>query len=313
MNSNHPPPDPARRRTPPSILRSTEMEADPSAPTPGPSNPSAQARSALPRAETPPDFEDDRSGMRASTLRRAFLDNLHYLQGKTLASATMWDRYMALAFTVRDRIMARWLLSEQTYAQADAKRVYYLTAEFLPGRMLLANLHNVDMYAPMVEALRSLDLELDDILEVEPDPGLGNGGLGRLAACFLDSLGALQLPACVCSIRYEYGSFAQEIHQGKQIEKPDPWLQVGHPWELVRPEHTLSVHFGGSTSGHLDAHGRWSVRWTPAQTVLGVPYDVPWDGYGNHNANTLRLWRARATKEFDLQEFEHGDYLDAVA
>ena len=258
------------------------------------------------------EIEDDRTTMAESGLRQAYVDNLHYIQGKDEFTATPHDRYMALAYTVRDRLMHRWIASQRAYIDADAKQVYYLSAEFLMGRATYNNLVNLGMADAMREAVRELGLDLSDLLEEEPDAGLGNGGLGRLAACYLDSMATLRLPGGGYGIRYEFGIFDQEIRDGRQVERPDQWLKKGNPWEIVRPERTVLVHFGGYTNPRTDEHGHYRVRWIPAQTVVGVPYDTPISGYHVANANTLRLWRARAFHEFNLQEFDEGDYLAAV-
>ncbi|MFH0903059.1 MAG: glycogen/starch/alpha-glucan phosphorylase, partial [Pseudomonadota bacterium] len=222
------------------------------------------------------------------------------------------DRFLALAGTVRDRLIQRWIKTQQTYYKVDAKRVYYLSAEYLVGRSLGNNLINVGLYEKLAKALSDLGIEIDDLLEQEVDAGLGNGGLGRLAACFLDSMATLALPGYGYGIRYEFGIFDQEIRQGFQIERPDEWLRVGNPWGIARPEYAFEVKLGGHTERIPDCRGGFKVRWCPAETVLGVPYDTPIPGYGNGTVNTMRLWRARASKEFDLQVFNAGDYERAV-
>ncbi|MBM3464746.1 MAG: glycogen/starch/alpha-glucan phosphorylase [Armatimonadetes bacterium] len=257
-------------------------------------------------------LEDDRTGMSVETLKHAFTDHLRYTLGKDDESATPLDRYLALAYTIRDRIMRRWFRSQETYYEKDAKRVYYLSAEFLMGRYTMNNIINVELEGKLPEAIKALGMDMDVLLDCEPDAGLGNGGLGRLAACFLDSMAALRLPAYGYGIRYEFGIFEQQIRNGFQVEQPDRWLQYGNPWEIVRPERVTPIYFGGRTEGYTDEHGAHRVRWIPAMSVLAVPYDTPIDGYDNDNANTLRLWAARATKEFDFREFDEGDYLRAV-
>ncbi len=257
-------------------------------------------------------IEDDRTGMLVPVLRRAFLDNLVSLQGKTRESATARDLFFALAYTVRDRLFHRWIATQQTYDQADPKRVYYLSAEFLVGRSLACNLMNLGIYGKTREALADLGVDLDAVLEEEADAGLGNGGLGRLAACFLDSMATLALPGVGYGLRYEFGIFRQEIKDGHQVEHPDEWLRFGNPWEIARPEYTMTVHFGGHTEREPDGRGGFRVVWQPAEAVLGVPYDTPVSGYGNDTVNTMRLWRARASEEFDLEVFNAGDYVRAV-
>ena len=257
----------------------------------------------LPNARTASDVD---------ALRRAFADHLQYSQGKDEHSATALDRYFAVAYAVRDRLMRRWIQTQQAYYKQDAKRVYYLSLEFLMGRALENNLSNLGATDAMRAALAGLGLDLADLLEQEPDAGLGNGGLGRLAACFLDSLATLSYPAYGYGIRYEFGIFDQEIRNGYQVERPEEWLRFGNAWEVARPEYVVPVSLYGRTEHHLDEHGRTRARWVDARHVLGMPYDVPIAGFGNAAVNTLRLWRARASQELDLADFNAGDYLSAV-
>jgi len=200
-----------------------------------------------------------------------------------------------------------------TYAQAQAKTVYYLSAEFLMGRHLGNGLINLGLYDTMRHALSDCDLDLDELLEREAEPGLGNGGLGRLAACFMDSLTTLNLPAVGYGIRYEFGIFTQVIHGGHQVEVPDKWLSYGNPWEIARPDYRVEIKFGGHTEVYKDSAGDYQVRWIPGQTVMGIPHDVPVPGYGTDNVNLLRLWKAEAGEAFDLGAFNAGDYAGAVA
>ncbi len=253
-----------------------------------------------------------RTAMDVETLKLAFADHVHYSQAKDAHSATALDRYFAAAHTVRDRLVRRWIETQQAYYKNDAKRVYYLSLEFLMGRALANNLVNIGMYDQMREALAGLGINLADLLEQEPDAGLGNGGLGRLAACFLDSLATLALPGYGYGIRYEFGIFDQQIVNGYQVEKPDEWLRVGNPWEIARNEHRVPVAFYGRTEHYRDDDGVLRSRWVDCHHVLGIPYDTPIAGYGNDTVNTLRLWRARAYTEFDLADFNAGDYLSAV-
>ncbi len=245
-------------------------------------------------------------------LLHSFTDHLLYSLAKDQYTATLHDRYMSLALTVRERLTERWIATQQRYYQADAKRVYYLSAEFLLGRALGNNLINLGLFDVAREAMRMLDLDLTDLLEQEVDAGLGNGGLGRLAACFLDSMATLGIPGYGYGIRYEFGMFDQEIKEGYQVEKPDEWLRFGNPWEIARPEYALPVRFGGRTEEYVDGSGRLRVRWTDTEEVIGMPYDTPIAGYGTQAVNTLRLWRARASSEFDLRVFNDGDYEKAV-
>ncbi len=258
--------------------------------------------------------QDDRTGMDIETLKRAFFDNLYYIQAKDRGWATAHDYYMALAYTVRDRLLHRWLKTvEQTYFPKDIKVVCYLSAEYLIGRQLGKNLTNVGLYEQAREVVQESGFDLLDLMEQEDEPGLGNGGLGRLAACFLDSLSTLEIPAIGYGIRYEYGIFRQEIRNGAQVEVPDRWLRFGNPWEIPRPEYTVEVKFGGHTEAFTDEHGRYQVRWISGRTVLGTPYDTPMVGYNSNTVNTLRLWSAKASDEFDLQIFNSGDFANAVA
>jgi len=247
----------------------------------------------------------------AAAVLHSFTNHLLYSLAKDQYSATARDRFMSLALTVRDRLIERWISTQQRYYRRDAKRVYYLSAEFLMGRALANNLLNLGLYDTAREAMRMMGLEVSDLLEQEVDAGLGNGGLGRLAACFLDSMATLDVPGYGYGIRYEFGMFDQEIKAGWQIEKPDEWLRFGNPWEMPRPEYWVPVGFGGRTEEHFD-HGQLKIHWAPEEQVIGVAYDTPIAGYGNATVNTLRLWRARASEEFDLTLFNDGDYERAV-
>ncbi|WP_138502084.1 glycogen/starch/alpha-glucan phosphorylase [Nostoc sp. PA-18-2419] len=258
--------------------------------------------------------QDDRTGMDAVTLKRALLDNLYYIQAKDQNWANAHDYYMALAYTVRDRLLHRWLKTvEQTYFHKDVKILCYLSAEYLIGPQLGKNLMNVGLYQEARNILQELGFNLDDVLEQEDEPALGNGGLGRLAACFLDSLSSLEMPAISYGIRYEFGIFQQVIQDGWQVERPDRWLRFGNPWEIPRLDYIVEVKFGGHTEAYTDEHGRYQVRWIPERTVLGTPYDTPISGYSSNTVNTLRLWSAKASEDFNLQIFNSGDFTDAVA
>jgi starch phosphorylase len=258
-------------------------------------------------------IEDDRTGLSIETLRRAFADNLFYVQGKFPEIATKNDYYMALAYTVRDRLLQRWLSTTQTYLNRRETRVVcYLSAEFLLGPHLGNNLINLGIYEQVKQAVEESGLQLEELLAQEEEPGLGNGGLGRLAACYMDSLASLEIPAIGYGIRYEYGIFDQEIRDGWQVEITDKWLQYGNPWEIARPESSVTVKFGGYTEPYTDEQGHYRVRWMPNQVVKGIPYDTPILGYKVNTANTLRLWRAEAPESFDFQAFNVGDYYGAV-
>ena len=256
--------------------------------------------------------EDDRTGMSDEALQRAYLDHLSYSLGKGAANSTPLDQFTALALTVRDRLTYRWAQTQETYSKADAKRIYYLSAEFLLGRALSNNLHALDLFDKAKRLLKTAGLELSDVLEDEPEPGLGNGGLGRLAACFLDSMATLGYAGYGYGIRYEFGIFEQEIKNGWQVERPDEWLRFGNPWEYVRPEYSVSVAFGGRVEAVISDEGELSARWVDTHSVLGVPFDTPIAGFRNDTVNTLRLWQARAGNEFDLKVFNDGDYVRAV-
>jgi starch phosphorylase len=220
--------------------------------------------------------------------------------------------YKALAISIRDRLMERWKQTQQAYDDAECKRTCYLSLEFLMGRTLGNSMLNLGITEPATDGLYQLGLVLEEIAECEPDAGLGNGGLGRLAACFLDSCATLQLPVKGYGIRYEYGMFRQEIEDGYQLEEPDHWLRDGNPWEMERPEYKQRVYFGGHTETYLDDRGRRHSRWVDTSDVLAVPYDIPIPGYRNGTVNTLRLWQSTATDEFDLGEFNAGSYTEAV-
>lgn len=257
--------------------------------------------------------EDDRTGISIETLKRAFADNLFYIQGKYASIATPNDYYMALAYTVRDRLLNRWLRTLKTYEEQNVKSVYYLSAEFLMGRHLGNSLINLEIYEEVRQAVAESGLDLDELLEQEPDPGLGNGGLGRLAACFLDSLATTEIPAIGYGIRYEFGIFNQGVQEGWQVEIPDKWLRFGNPWEVERPDEVIEVKFGGHTELYTDDRGQPRTRWIPARTVIGIPFDTPVPGYNTNTVNTLRLWKAEAGDDFNFQAFNAGDYDGAVA
>lgn len=257
--------------------------------------------------------EDDRTGMSVETLKRAFADNLYYLLAKDESWATERDYFMALAYTVRDRLLHRWIKTTQTYFAQDVKAVFYLSAEYLMGKQLGNNLINVGLYEQARQAVAESGLDLYDLREQEEEPGLGNGGLGRLAACFLDSLATLEIPSIGYGIRYEFGIFDQFIQDGWQVEHPDEWLRFGNPWEIPRLDYRVEVKFGGHTEAYSDRNGCYRVRWIPERTVCGVPYDTPVAGYATNTVNTLRLWSAKASQEFNFQVFDAGDYTRAVS
>jgi starch phosphorylase len=257
-------------------------------------------------------IEDDRTGLSIDTLRRAMADNLFYVQGKYPEIADKNDFYMALAYTVRDRLIQRWINTSRTYIKQEVRVVCYLSAEFLLGPHLVNNLINLNIYDQVRQAVEESGLNLNELVEQEEEPGLGNGGLGRLAACYLDSLSSLEIPAIGYGIRYEYGIFDQEIREGWQVEITDKWLQYGNPWEIARPDIAYQVKFGGQTEPYINQQGNYQVRWVPHEVVKGIAYDTPILGYRVNTANVLRLWKAEAPESFDFQAFNVGDYYGAV-
>jgi glycogen phosphorylase len=255
-----------------------------------------------------------RTGLEADAIATALIDNLHCLQAKLPPHATRNDWYMALAYTVRDRMMQRYIGTVGSISQTntDAKVVAYLSAEFLTGPHLGNGLINLGIWHAVEEALSRVGQNLSSLLEQEEEPGLGNGGLGRLAACYMDSLATLNVPAIGYGIRYEFGIFDQTIRDGWQVERTDKWLRFGNPWEIVRSEITFDVKLGGHTEPYRDEQGRYRVRWHPGKVVKGVAYDTPVPGYRVPTTNLLRLWKAEATESFDFAAFNVGDYYGAV-
>ena len=254
----------------------------------------------------------DLLGTDVESLHRSFAQHLECSLAKDTYSATMLDIYKSLAYTVRDRMVERWIATQQTYYDKDVKRVYYLSLEFLMGRTLGNSLINLDLLDRVEQASRELGYELEELREVEWDAGLGNGGLGRLAACFLDSMATLELPAYGYGIRYEYGIFSQKIKDGYQVEVPDNWLRYENPWEIARPEYLYPVKFYGRVHQFTDAQGRLCHEWVDTHDVMAMAYDTPIPGYRNNTVNNLRLWAAKSTREFDLNYFNEGDYIKAV-
>jgi glycogen phosphorylase len=252
-------------------------------------------------------------GMDTQSLRDDILRHLEFTLGELPRHVDSdWEPYLAVALAVRDRLMERWIHTHDSYYEHDAKRVYYLSLEFLMGRTLGNSLINLDLLEPCRQALSEIGYDFERIREAEWDAGLGNGGLGRLAACFLDSLATLELPSYGYGLRYDYGIFHQRIVGGAQVETPDGWLRYGNPWEIARTGDQFRVHFGGRVHQYTDATGRLVTEWLDTEDLLAVPYDTPVPGYRNETVNTLRLWSARATEEFDLRYFNEGDYLRAV-
>jgi starch phosphorylase len=253
-----------------------------------------------------------RASLQASEFRAAVLDHVIHTCAKEIRDASPLDFYQAFAHTVRDRLVHKWLATQRTHVAEDVKRVCYFSSEFLTGRSLGLCLMNMDLYDAAVELAADHGFDLGAILECEGDPGLGNGGLGRLAACFMDSLATLELPAIGYGIRYDFGMFEQKIEGGRQIEQHDNWLQMGNPWELPRHEDAQTVRFGGRVIWQHDREGRLRAHWLDTRAVIGLPYDSFIVGHRTDTANTLRLWAARATRDFDLQFFNEGDFRRAV-
>jgi glycogen phosphorylase len=264
------------------------------------------------RRAAPRSAEPVRTGLGVDAIKRDFIDNLFYIQARFPEVASDHDYYQALAYTVRDRLLERWVRSAQTYKSTAARTVCYFSAEFLLGPHLGANLLNLGIGGEVRRAMESLGLDLDRLIDHEGEPGLGNGGLGRLAACYMESLATLQIPAIGYGIRYEFGIFDQEIRDGWQVEHSDKWLRYGNPWEIARPTITFNVKLGGHTEAFTDEQGRYRVHWIPQREVRGVAYDTPILGYRVDTANLLRLWTSEAVESFDFAAFNVGDYYGAV-
>jgi starch phosphorylase len=249
----------------------------------------------------------------ADEIKSGMVNNLVYSLGKDKYSATDRDIYECLALTTRDRLIERWIQTQQTYYDKDVKRVYYLSMEFLVGRMLGNSLINLNIMNQTNKAVSDIGYELEELREVEFDAGLGNGGLGRLAACFLDSMATLAYPAYGYGIRYEYGIFKQRIVDGYQAELPDNWLMYGNPWEMKRPEVTFPVKIYGKVEYVPDTENTAVKKWTGYDIVNAMAYDTPVPGYGNNTVNTMRLWASKAARGFDFEHFNEGDYVKAVS
>ena len=245
-------------------------------------------------------------------LKESFSSCLQYGLAKDQYTATSHDNYMALGMALRERLVERWIQTQQRYHKKNLKRVYYLSLEFLIGRLLGSYVLNLGLWDPTQKALEEFGLDIEQVREEEVDAGLGNGGLGRLAACFLDSMATLGIPAHGYGIRYDYGIFNQKIVNGYQVESPDEWLKHGNPWEFARPEYAQNIKFYGNTNMYHDKQGRLCVEWVNTEDVIAMPYDIPVPGYQNDVVNTLRLWSARGSEEFDLKYFNDGDYEHAV-
>ncbi|MFN3334878.1 MAG: glycogen/starch/alpha-glucan phosphorylase, partial [Caldilinea sp.] len=245
-------------------------------------------------------------------LRKAVAERLYNTVGSAIQSASKYDLYMALSLAVRDLLTERWRHTTEAHYEANPKFAYYLSAEYMLGKQLGQNLLYTGTTEVAEQLLADFGFNLEEFLELESEPGLGNGGLGRLAACFVDSLATLDLPAVGYGIRYEFGIFRQTFVDGWQVEQPDAWLLRGNPWEFIHPDDMIEVGFGGYTEHVPEGGGRLRVRWTPGQKVLGEPCTTLVPGYGTNTVNILRLWRARAAEEFDFQMFDTGNYAQAV-
>ncbi len=243
--------------------------------------------------------------------KKDFMRRVVEKYGRSLENSHVTEQYLVLGEMIRQYASINWKTSKERVIQLQAKQMYYFSMEFLIGRLLTSNLMNLGVYDTVNEGLKELGINLSDLEEIEQDPGLGNGGLGRLAACFMDSLATLDLPAFGYGIRYDYGIFRQEIHNGYQVEQPDEWLRNGNPWEIERPEVKAVVRFGGKVETVI-RNGKPEFIWEPTQHIEGVAYDTPIVGYGGKTVNTLRLWKSKSAEEFDLNEFNEGDYVEAV-
>ncbi len=253
-----------------------------------------------------------RTGLDEKSIKRGVEEHLRYTLAKDEYSHTEWDLYRSVVLTILDRLHDRWLKTQQKYYQEDAKRVYYISMEFLIGRMLDNALINLGIQEEVREALSELGIDYDELRETENDAALGNGGLGRLAACFLDSMATLGIAGYGYGIRYDYGIFYQKIVDGFQVERPDTWLRFGNPWDIIRPRTMYPVNFYGESVPYTDKNGHLRFRWENTQKVMAVAYDMPVPGYKNDVVNNLRLWKAASPKSLDLSSFNQGEYINAV-
>ena len=276
-----------------------------------------------PKKDTPKKRKDDvlkgeldiesHRGFRHEDFMASFQDKLKYQLVKDTSTATAYDRYLSISYAIRDRLVENWVSTQKTYRQNKVKRVYYLSLEFLIGRSLGNSIINLQAFDGVTKALAELGMKLEEVREAETDAGLGNGGLGRLAACFMDSLATLEIPAYGYGIRYDYGIFRQKIVRGYQVEEPDEWLSKANPWEISRPEYTYRIKFGGRVVERTNRNGKQTFDWISTDDVLAMAYDMPVPGYGNKTVNNLRLWSAKATEDFDLDFFNKGNYFAATS
>ncbi|HEY9148943.1 MAG TPA: glycogen/starch/alpha-glucan family phosphorylase, partial [Gammaproteobacteria bacterium] len=254
----------------------------------------------------------DYEGMDAASIKHSLANRMIYTVGKDNFTATERDWFRAVAYMVRDRLTERWMETMRSYYRNDTKRVYYLSMEFLIGRTLLNSILNLGFYDEAKQVLQELGMDIEEVADLEFDAALGNGGLGRLAACFLDSLATLRLPGYGYGIRYEYGMFRQAIEKGAQVEHPDNWLRYGNPWEFARPEVLFPIKFFGQVVEYRDDDGSVRHHWVDAEEVMAMAYDTPIPGYDVDTVNNMRLWSAKATRDFDLKYFNEGNYTKAV-
>ncbi|MFH1996872.1 MAG: glycogen/starch/alpha-glucan phosphorylase, partial [Candidatus Omnitrophota bacterium] len=250
--------------------------------------------------------------MTAESIGLSLQYNRQYFLSKDHYSATVNDNYLSLALSIRDRVTERWIATQQRYHKENARRVYYLSMEFLIGKILDNYAINLGLGRQVKEAVSGLGFDYEQLREQEPDAGLGNGGLGRLAACYLDSMATLGVPAHGYGMRFDFGIFRQRIQDGSQIELPDEWLKHGSPWEFARPEYAVRVRFFGRQEMSRDPDGAPHYRWVDTEDVVAEPYDIAIPGYKNNVVNTLRLWSAKSTEDFDFEYFNSGDYERAV-
>jgi glycogen phosphorylase len=257
-------------------------------------------------------LQGSRIGTEPEEIKQSILDNMYYTQGRTPAFALPQEWYMAVAYAVRDRMMKNWVDSLAGFTKGKNKIVGYLSAEFLLGPHLGNAMLNLGITEQVKQAVEALGLNLQELIALEEEPGLGNGGLGRLAACYLDSLSTLAVPAVGYGIRYEYGIFDQKIENGEQVEITDKWLRYGNPWEIPQPHIEFRIRFGGITQRIYDEHNNFKVKWMPKDEIRGIAYDTPIPGYKNGHVNLLRLWKSEACESFDFTEFNRGNYAMAV-
>ncbi|HEY6095173.1 MAG TPA: glycogen/starch/alpha-glucan phosphorylase [Gallionellaceae bacterium] len=266
----------------------------------------------MPADDTKPVISHQRSCNDVPSIKLALAEALTYAVGKDSLTATVRDWFNSAAYVVRDQMIERWMQTMRSYYEVDAKRVYYFSMEFMMGRTLMNSLQNLELDEQTRTALTELGVDLEKIRDIEYDAALGNGGLGRLAACFLDSMATLNLPGYGYGIRYEYGMFLQRIEHGKQVEHPDNWLRYGNPWEFARPEVLHLVKFNGRVVEYAGTHGAMRHHWVDSDDVMAMAYDTPIPGYGTETVNNMRLWSAKSTRDFDLGYFNEGDYIRAV-